>query len=63
MDLTKLEQQIVIGAMDILRKEAEKVVANWNGEHGGIAEEKASIALDFLKSLMETTALMEELNI
>lgn len=45
-----------------LRKEAEEISSNWNGDEPGYREEQASIANDIIEKVDELLVLIEELN-
>ena len=45
-----------------LRKEAETISGNWNGDNPGYAEEQAGIANDIIEKVDELLELINELN-
>lgn len=45
-----------------LRKEAEEISGNWNGDESGYAEEQATIANDIIEKVDELVELINELN-
>lgn len=45
-----------------LKKEAEEISSNWNGEDSGYAEEQAGIANDIIEKVDELLELISELN-
>lgn len=48
--------------IEMLKKYAEEVAGEWNGDEAGIAEERASVARDVIEKCDELLPLVEEFN-